>query len=70
MQLIGQLMSDDDTEDIMSMADASGDGEIDYNEFLQMVLSEDPVDESVGTEPTKPLGLLPGLAPDARSLVA
>ena len=34
-------MSDDDIDDIIALADESGNGEIDYNEFLHMVLSDD-----------------------------
>ena len=37
--MIGEKLTDEEIEDAIALADASGDGEVDYDEFIQFVLS-------------------------------
>jgi calmodulin len=40
MYVIGEKLLDDEIDEAIKLADASGDGEVDYNEFIQFVLSD------------------------------
>jgi len=40
MKVIGEKLTDDEIEDALKLADSGGDGEIDYDEFIQFVLSD------------------------------
>lgn len=40
MYVIGEKLSDEEIDEAIKLADASGDGEVDYNEFIQFVLSD------------------------------
>ena len=40
MKVIGEKLTDDEIEDAIKLADAGGDGEVDYDEFIQFVLSD------------------------------
>jgi calmodulin len=40
MRVIGEKLTDDEIEDAIKLADTSGDGEVDYDEFIQFVLSD------------------------------
>jgi calmodulin len=40
MRVIGEKLTDDEIEDAIKLADRSGDGEVDYDEFIQFVLSD------------------------------
>ena len=40
MKVIGEKLSDDEIEDAIKLADSGGDGEVDYDEFIQFVLSD------------------------------
>ena len=40
MKVIGEKLTDDEIEDAIKLADSGGDGEVDYDEFIQFVLSD------------------------------
>ena len=40
MKVIGEKLSEDEIEDAIKLADSGGDGEVDYDEFIQFVLSD------------------------------
>jgi len=40
MKVIGEKLTEEEIEQAIKLADASGDGEVDYDEFIQFVLSE------------------------------
>lgn len=40
MRVIGEKLTDDEIEDAIRLADSGGDGEVDYDEFIQFVLSD------------------------------
>ena len=40
LKVIGEKLTDDEIEDAIKLADAGGDGEVDYDEFIQFVLSD------------------------------
>ena len=40
MRVIGEKLTYDEIEDAIKLADTGGDGEVDYDEFIQFVLSD------------------------------
>ena len=40
MRVIGEKLTDDEIEDAIKLADSSGDGEVDYDEFINFVLND------------------------------
>ena len=45
MRAIGENLTDDDIETCMELADTSGDGEVDYDEFIELIMKNDSSDE-------------------------
>ena len=39
MQVIGEKLTEQEIEDAIKMADTTGDGEVDYEEFISFILS-------------------------------
>ena len=39
-KVIGEKLTEDEIEDAIKLADSGGDGEVDYDEFIQFVLSD------------------------------
>eukprot|EP00899_Mesostigma_viride_P014047 jgi/Mesvir1/22643/Mv14078-RA.1 len=40
MKVIGEKLTDAEIEDAIKLADVSGDGEVDYDEFIQFILAD------------------------------
>ena len=41
LSMLGEKLTDEEVEEAIKFADTSGDGEIEYDEFIQLVLSRD-----------------------------
>ena len=39
--MLGEKLTDEEVEEAIKFADTSGDGEIEYDEFIQLVLNRD-----------------------------
>ena len=44
IRAIGEALTDEDIETCMELADTSGDGEVDYDEFIHFIMREDEDD--------------------------
>jgi Ca2+-binding EF-hand superfamily protein len=42
IELIGEDMSDSEIEELIREADLDGDGSIDYQEFVKMIMDDNP----------------------------